>query len=206
MNNSTYYIDNVLMHPFTAEDIEPVTLNSPPDGATDLRSMLSFSWIPASTGGVPTAYDIYLEATEGPVDPEADPTFLWAENVPASSYTATVALEYASTYIWKVVAKNIYGVAPASAVHSFSTMDDPTVYTLPWTEGFETGNAHASTISGWFQKGNYNDHEWTANNTFTDFNRSPKTGTWNAYLRSGSDCWMFKPVQLQAGIEYRVTL
>ena len=79
-------------------------------------------------------------------------------------------------------------------------------YTLPWTESFETGNTQASAVSGWAQEDITSVQLWTANNTETEYNRSPRTGDWNAYLRYGSTRWMFKPVVFEAGVAYKVTV
>ncbi|MCB5286452.1 MAG: choice-of-anchor D domain-containing protein, partial [Candidatus Cloacimonetes bacterium] len=206
MGSGSYYIDNVIMPPAVIESPEAVTLNAPTDAATNVGIFPTLSWTPAATGGIPTSYDIYLEATTAPVLPESNPTTLW-DTVPASPYTLTTPLDYSTTYIWKVVAKNdAKGDSPDSAVRSFTTMDDPTVYTLPFTEGFEDGNTNATAINGWFQEGITGTSQWTANDTETDRNRSPRTGDWNAYLRWGNTRWMFKPVQLDAGVAYKATV
>jgi hypothetical protein len=83
---------------------------------------------------------------------------------------------------------------------------DPTVYTIPWTEGFEENNVNDTAIFGWMQESITGTNAWTANDTETSYNREPKSGDWNAYLRYGNTRWMFKPVQLQAGTVYRATV
>ncbi|MCB5260569.1 MAG: choice-of-anchor D domain-containing protein, partial [Candidatus Cloacimonetes bacterium] len=83
---------------------------------------------------------------------------------------------------------------------------DPTVYSIPWTEGFETGNVNSTAVLGWMQEGTAGTSEWTANDTETGYNRSPHTGDWNAYLRYSNTRWMFRPVQLQGGVNYRATV
>ncbi|MDD2424173.1 MAG: choice-of-anchor D domain-containing protein [Candidatus Cloacimonetes bacterium] len=80
---------------------------------------------------------------------------------------------------------------------------DPTVYEIPWTEGFEAYNTHNTPIFGWMQEGIAGTTEWIANNTETSYNRAPRSGDWNAFLRYGNTRWMFKPVQLEAGVGYR---
>lgn len=125
-----YYIDNVIMPPLAQIAPHAVTLSSPANAATNQSIKPTLSWTPAATGGVPTSYDIYLEATESPVDPGADPRVLLA-NVPASPYTLTGNLNFGTTYIWKVVAKNAIGDSPDSAIRSFSTISGKATITSP---------------------------------------------------------------------------
>ena len=73
---------------------------------------------------------------------------------------------------------------------------------VPFFDGFETGNTHNVAIAGWTQEAVVGTNVWTANNTFTDYNRTPRTGTWNAFLRYGNTRWMFKAFELTGGITY----
>jgi hypothetical protein len=144
MGSASYYVDNVIMPAAVQEAPEAVALVSPYNAATSQSLLPTLSWTPASLGGIPTSYDIYLEATTMPVAPEANPTTVLI-NVPASPYTLTTPLSYSTTYIWKVVAKNVNGSSPSSVVRSFTTKEDPTKE-LPFTENF---NASTSTPTGW---------------------------------------------------------
>jgi len=56
----------------------------------------------------------------------------------ALSYELPV-LAYATTYNWKVVPYNNKGEATNVPTWSFSTIDDPTISTLPYSEGFDNG-------------------------------------------------------------------
>jgi len=142
MASASYYIDNVILPPFALEAPDAVTLSAPTNAATGVGILPTLSWTAAAAGGVPTSYDIYLEAND---NISADPATLLA-NVPASPYTLTTALDYTTTYIWKVVAKNAVGDAPASAVRSFTTMDDPT-QPFPYSQDFNSGTS--LTTIGW---------------------------------------------------------
>ncbi|HRN98919.1 MAG TPA: hypothetical protein PLA69_06365, partial [Flavobacterium sp.] len=42
----------------------------------------------------------------------------------------------------------------------------------------------------------------TANSSATDYNRTPRTGSFNAYLRYSNEDWMFIPIQLTGGVSY----
>jgi hypothetical protein len=141
MGSASYYIDNVIMPPFAQEAPGAVTLTAPADAATNQSLLPTLSWATAATGGIPTSFDIYLEASE---DPESDPRVLLA-NVAASPYTLTTPLSYSTSYIWKVVAKNANGDAPDSAIRSFTTLADPTK-PLPYSQDFNSGT-NLATIS-----------------------------------------------------------
>jgi hypothetical protein len=80
--------------------------------------------------------------------------------------------------------------------------EDWTIYSIPWTEGFETGHVNNEPISEWFQQGLAGTLEWTANDTETSYNREPRTGAWNAYIRYSNTRWMFKPVYLEDETSY----
>jgi len=69
-------------------------------------------------------------------------------------------------------------------------------------DGFETGNTHGSAVVGWTQAPT---SIWTANNTNTTYNRTPRTGSWNAILIYGSTNWMFKQVSLIGGVNYTLS-
>lgn len=75
--------------------------------------------------------------------------------------------------------------------------------TIPYFEGFESGFTHGTPVGGcWTQQSVTGSDVWNANNTFTDYNRTPRTGNWNAYLKYGNEDWLFYPVQLNGGTNY----
>jgi len=73
----------------------------------------------------------------------------------------------------------------------------------PWTEGFESG--YTDTQINWpcytddIMTGSAN---WTANNSQTLYNRAPRTGTWNAFIRYSADNWLYKQFTLTGGRTY----
>jgi hypothetical protein len=128
--SSTNYIDCVFGPEITAEAPDPVTQVLPADAAIDVSQFPTFTWTSAITGGVPSGFRVYC-------DTNADPSTLLAD-VSTLSYTATTALSYSTMYYWKVVAYNSTGDAVGSTIRSFTTLADPTIYTLPWGEDFGT--------------------------------------------------------------------
>ena len=190
----TFYIDNVVMPPAFPEAPEAVTLVAPADAAANIGLLPTLSWTPSATGGVPTGYNLYLDSVDG--------STLLAGNV-SSPYTLDTALDYNTTYYWTVEAFNGIGTGPQATVRSFTTMADPTV-TPDFTEGFEAGNTDGTAIVGWTQQSVSGSNIWTANTLQTTYNRTPRTGSWNAFLRYSNTCWMFKPVNVVNGTSYRV--
>ncbi|HZJ73271.1 MAG TPA: hypothetical protein VFC87_00575, partial [Perlabentimonas sp.] len=72
-------------------------------------------------------------------------------------------------------------------------------------EGFEEGNTHNTAIANWTQVDISGTGVWTANTSFTNYNRAPRTGSWNAFLQYGNTDWMFKEVVLETDKTYRLT-
>ena len=84
---------------------------------------------------------------------------------------------------------------------------NPTVYNYPYTEGFETGQTHNAPVQEWLQLlDDDKPNHWMANSGFTDYNRSPRNGEFNAFLKWDSNAWLMKPFQMQANQSYDVIL
>ncbi|MDD3563889.1 MAG: hypothetical protein PHR32_09490, partial [Candidatus Cloacimonetes bacterium] len=85
----------------------------------------------------------------------------------------------------------------------------PAITSLPFFEGFETGNTHNSTVvKNWNQTlgPDYSIRNWRANSTYTDYNRAPRTGTWNTFLLYNGDTSLTRRIQLTAGKAYSFEL
>lgn len=77
--------------------------------------------------------------------------------------------------------------------------------TIPFIEGFENGYANGADLDGcWTQTSVNGSQNWTTNTSETTYNRSPRTGNWNVYLRYSNEDWMFYPVELEAGTSYEL--
>ncbi|MCK9292453.1 MAG: choice-of-anchor J domain-containing protein, partial [Bacteroidales bacterium] len=120
-----------------------------------------------------------------------------------TSYTFAEPLEEETEYFWKVVAKNSTGTADDSEIWSFTTTTSPIISSFPFIEGFEGGNVHNSTtIQHWTQERVTGTNDWTINETFVDYNRTPRTGNYNVTLKFNSSAWMFRPIELEANTVY----
>lgn len=92
-----------------------------------------------------------------------------------------------------------------SSSRTFSTLCNP--YSIPYTEGFETGYTHNTAIGGCNSQASVTGAEqWTANNAFTDYNRTPRTGSFNAFLRYSNEDWLFIPISLTGGTSYTASV
>ena len=72
-------------------------------------------------------------------------------------------------------------------------------------DGFESGNTQGVAPVGWTQASVAGSSSWLANTTQTTYNRTPRTGSWNAYLQYSNTDWMFKSVDLTGGQEYTLS-
>lgn len=79
-----------------------------------------------------------------------------------------------------------------------------TVANIPFNEGFETGQTHNAGLGGCFltQAAVVGTNPWSANNTFTDYNRTPRSGAWSAFLRYSNTRWLFIPLNLTGNTSY----
>ncbi len=81
--------------------------------------------------------------------------------------------------------------------------NDPCIATVPFFEGFEDGYTHATTVGGcWTQESVSGSQSWVVNSTNTTYNRTPRTGLFNATLQYSNEDWLFHKVYLTQGIVY----
>ena len=167
--------------------------NVTPTGAT-------FAWTasPSSPSG---NYDIYWSTTNTAPTSTTTPS----TTNKTTPYSAT-GLTPNTTYYWWVRSNCVAsGTSTWVSGGSFKTSCNP--YTVPYFEGFETGYTDATTVAGCLiQQTITGTQVWTANSTATDYNRSPRTGSWNAYLRYSNEDWIYIPISLSGGISYTVEL
>jgi len=135
-STGSIYLDYIFGPDLAAVAPGPATPTAPANAATNVVKTPTFTWTAPTTGGVPTGYKIYC-------DTNTEPTTLLGSvtGVNTLTWTATTALAYSTVYYWKVVAYNTSGDATGNTVFSFTTVPDPTIYTMPWLEDFGTTDA-----------------------------------------------------------------
>jgi hypothetical protein len=113
------YVDYVFGPEITPVTPGPATQTAPADAAINVSEMPTFTWTAPTTGGIPTNYKVYM-------DQNADPTTL-VGTVTGLTYTHNTALNWNTTYYWKVVANNAAGDSDGNTVRSFTVRADPTI-------------------------------------------------------------------------------
>ncbi|MFA5509318.1 MAG: choice-of-anchor J domain-containing protein [Candidatus Cloacimonadaceae bacterium] len=193
------YVDLVVSPQAAAVVPGPVTLLTPADEATNVPVRPTLTWTAPTTGGLADEYKVYVGTSD---------TFSQNDlvaTVETLTYTLETNLNYNTQYYWTVAASNDTGDSTNNPVFSFTTMPDPTITVFPFTEGFEDGYAHAQVVGQpWMQLTGplYTAKSWTANNTETTYNRTPRSGDWNAYLQWGGQSALVRPIYLQSGYDY----
>ena len=77
--------------------------------------------------------------------------------------------------------------------------------TIPFFEGFETGYTHNTALGNcWSQQDIAGTQNWMVNSTNTDYNRTPKSGSFNTTLQYGNTDWIFYPIDLTGGVAYEL--
>lgn len=159
----------------------------------------------ATTSSITANWNVLTDATGYNVQYRVVGSSTWLD-APANPYVGTSAVLSGLTdntaYEYRVAAEgpvcNVY-----SNMVSISTTCNP--FTIPYFEGFESGFTHNTTVAGCLsQESTTGSQVWTANNTLTDYNRTPNTGSWNAFLRWSNEDWLFIPIQLTGGTSYRL--
>jgi hypothetical protein len=74
------------------------------------------------------------------------------------------------------------------------------VPTAPFYYGFENGTHDAPVDICFTQESVVGTTQWVFNQTSTTYNRTPRTGSYNATLRYGNERWLFKEMSLEPGI------
>ncbi|MDO5510837.1 MAG: GEVED domain-containing protein [Weeksellaceae bacterium] len=95
------------------------TLVGPEDGADDIdyTGNVTLSWSAPETGGLVSAYNVYIDTTDGT-------TFIGAAG--GSDTWATISgLSEDTTYYWSIRAVNVAGESVDCAVYSFTTTSNP---------------------------------------------------------------------------------
>ncbi len=127
---SLFYLDAVVLNNVYGAGGLPAAaeLVGPADGATGIHARNAvLSWGAAQFAD---GYKLYV-GTDDACTSLVDGVDL------GNTLTYTLpALAYSTTYKWRVEPYNAHGTAEGAATWSFTTIADPTVTALPWSEGF----------------------------------------------------------------------
>lgn len=173
------------------------TVTAPVNGANGQSTTPTISW--NAVNGA-TGYTLTVGSSPGASDVMGGVDL---GNV--TSYTFSTALPNSTTYYYTVNAYNATVTSNSCTERTFTTSCNP--YTIPYFEGFENGYTdNTPAYMCLSQEGVTGNQEWRANSTATDYNRTPRTGSWNAFLRFANERWIFIPVQLNAGVAYKASV
>ncbi len=192
MAESSSFYDDIAIDDVTIEQT-PSCVNPVGLAASAITSTSATVTWTATTGN----YEYVLDAVA--TDPAGAGTAL-----PGETYNAT-PLTPSTVYYFHVRSVCAGPTYSTWSTVSFTTPCAP--YTIPYFEGFETGYTHNTPVTGCLlQESTTGTEVWTANASLTDYNRTPRTGTYNAFLRYGNEDWIFIPIDLVGGTSYTASL
>ncbi len=159
------HIDHVLIRAIPVGLPDPPTLVYPTDGLTGLPvSGFNIQWTPASTGGTPTSYNLYIADTDideagGLYEQHVFPDIVGTSYNPVTQGGMT--FNYLERWYWTVEAVNVVGTAVADP-WEFVIEADPRL-PLPYEHNFPT----AAWPAGWTQtfSGGVTSNRWNVNNS-----------------------------------------
>lgn len=146
--DNDFMVDNVVIRETIMGPPDPVTLASPADGAENLSiNGFNLSWNPATTGGTPSEYSVFMGSTVDVADYAwynlTDTTF-----DPTQSTVDPITFNYGETWYWTVIATNGDGDSEVPTPFSFTIMPDPRVLSLPYSQNFD-GVPSSSMPEAW---------------------------------------------------------
>ena len=143
-----------------------------------------------------TGYEYFFSTTNATPTVAGTPTTALSANLTSLSVNTTY-------FVWLRSDCGSGTFSAWSGPFTFATPCNPN--TIPYFEGFESGYVHNTNVAGCITQASVTGTQvWTANSTLTDFNRTPRTGSFNAFLRYGNEDWLFIPIELVGGTSYRV--
>lgn len=131
---TSIWLDDVSWQPAGNNPPSPSEPVKPTDSQTnvDIMMPLVFQWI--KNAGNPTGYKFYLGTNADANNLINGQVIEGGNNV---IFTPSIAFSYSTTYKWKVVPYNDHGDASGCPVWSFTTMNDPLITSLPYTQNFD---------------------------------------------------------------------
>ncbi|MBM4398948.1 MAG: choice-of-anchor D domain-containing protein, partial [Candidatus Cloacimonetes bacterium] len=125
----------------------------------------------------------------------------------ASGLPNHTGLNPSTTYYyraWSYITSDEYYVFSSSVLDRNATTWAAPVTSYPYNEGFESGFTNGVALGApYTQVAVSGTGSWTANSTNTTYNRTPRTGSFNATLVYSNSRWLFRPFQLTGGVEYQ---
>ncbi len=183
---------------------------APEDNETNVDIMMGLDLVWASGGGSPEGYKLFVGT-----NPEAD-NMINGEVLDGSNNTNyninADALNYSETYYWQVVPFNENGDATDNPVWSFTTMDNPSIASLPFFENFdgiENGSGFTYPLGWSIENANDDNLSWDllSNSEYSPDNAYSDPNAMHVAFHpyNAKDDYLFTPpIQMQADEVYSV--
>ncbi len=135
----------------------------------------------------PSSYDLYFGTSNPPP---------FVGNQTSTNYNPGL-MDYSTTYYWQVVPRNSYGEASDCPIWSFTTWEDPTISSFPFSEGFNDSQFPPVAWVHTIVNGNYGFMRFTGvgsdppvNANFEGSARLYYPGT---TMNGNANCWLATP-------------
>lgn len=197
------WIDDVEWQGVINQPPTPAAVVFPTNDTINIEQNITLRW--TATGGNPTGYKLYFGSNNPPTN-----LINGVDLGDVTQYVISTELTYSTNYFWKIVPYNTFGDATNCPIWQFKVMDDPTITSYPWNEGFE------STIPG--TGFNYplgwkiinNNDAWACWDMIANSTSSPQNAhsgnnaihTAFTYLNPQNDWLLTPPMLLQGGTTY----
>jgi hypothetical protein len=170
---------------------DPVTLTYPVNGATGLpQTGFNLTWTPATTGGVPNYYAVYMTQDETLIYDD----YRWETN---NTYfnpvtEGGITFNYLDRWYWTVEAINDDGSAVVEPPYSFEIRQAPiAISTFPWTENFD---ASLNLPTDWTMvdvdgAGTY----WQASTAYSHSSPNSFVHSFSTAVDDGQNGWLITP-------------
>ena len=184
-------------------------LSSPADGATGLsKHGFELKWAADyDNGGIPDHYQLYLSTD--PANMEGGYSWTTTSNCfnPVAA-DPTFSFAYSQQYYWTVKAVNSYSSSTTAAPRSFVIESDPTIYSYPWIENFDSVSAgsmpHRWTVIASQNYGN-SIPGWTATPNVGCYSEPHAAVAYAAWPAPKNEWMMTVPFSMQAGQTYNIS-
>lgn len=184
-------------------------LSSPADGATGLsKHGFELKWAADyDNGGIPDHYRLYLSTDAANIEGG----YSWTTTSNCFNPVAadpTFSFSYSQQYYWTVKAINSHGSSTTAAPRSFVIESDPTIYSYPWIENFDSVSA-GSMPPRWtvIASQNYGNSSpgWTATPNVGCYSEPHAAVAYAAWPAPKNEWMISVPFSMQAGHTYNIS-
>ncbi len=184
-------------------------LSSPADGSTGLSKRgFELVWeTDYDNGGIPDHYQLYLSTDAANIEGGYSWTTTSTRFNPVLA-DPSFSFSYSQQYFWTVKAANNHGYSTAAAPRSFVIESDPTIYSYPWSENFDSVSI-GSMPQGWtvIATQNYGNSipGWTATPNVGCYSEPHAAVAYASWPAPKNEWMITAPFSMQAGQTYNIS-